>query len=85
MPEAPELAPPVLDEREAELLRKLDEVMGGIKDWGLVANHDELGAAVHVLQGFIIQHMLHRVAPEHWNSWYASQGARSQLDDLKFP
>lgn len=38
-------------------------------EWKLKANHGELAAATHVLQGFVIQHMLSRLAPE-WGSWW---------------
>jgi len=38
--------------------------------WGLRANLSEMTTAVHVLQGFVIQHMLHRVDPEQWSDWF---------------
>jgi hypothetical protein len=44
--------------------------------WGMSQNSAELASAVHVLQGFIVQHMLHRLAPEHWSAWTQPQGAR---------
>lgn len=56
-----------------------DEVSGAIlfimqrivSDWGLRVNIDELGAAVHVLQSFVIQHMLIRLSPPgKWGMWY---------------
>jgi hypothetical protein len=41
------------------------------QDWGMTTNGTELGSAVHVIQGFIVQHMLHRLAPEEWSGWHA--------------
>lgn len=38
--------------------------------WELQHNKEELAAAVHVIQGFIVQHMLNRLEPENWGSWY---------------
>lgn len=40
--------------------------------WGLAANAGEMTTAIHTLQGFIIQHMLVRIAPDHWGDWWAS-------------
>jgi predicted nuclease with TOPRIM domain len=39
--------------------------------WKLRSNQHELTSAVHVIQGFIQQHMLHRVAPKKWGDWWA--------------
>jgi hypothetical protein len=30
----------------------------------------EFSSALHVLQGFVIQHMLQREEPEEWGEWY---------------
>lgn len=46
------------------------------RDWEMTANPGELTAAVHVIQGFIVQHMLHRLAPDAWSSWKASPTQR---------
>lgn len=59
-----------LDAEEAEAMRLLSEFMAVLKGWGLKANHHEMTAAIHVLQGFITQHMLHRESPDEWSSWY---------------
>ena len=57
------------DERQA-----MDHLMAYMKiveaDWKLKFNHDELRPAIHVLQGFIVQHMLHRLNPAGWSNWY---------------
>lgn len=45
-------------------------------DWGMVSNEHELAAAVHVIQGFVIQRMLHRLDPS-WPSWTGSYGGDS--------
>jgi len=54
----------MLMEQQIEIYRHLTE------DWGLRANVTELAAAVHVIQGFIVQHMLGRLAPDDWAGWY---------------
>lgn len=59
-----------LDEEEVTAMEDLFKVYICLRGWGLRANHGELEAAVHVIQGFIIQHMLQRVEPEHWTQWY---------------
>jgi hypothetical protein len=41
-----------------------------VEDWGLEANGPEFVAAVHVIQSFIVQHMLARLAPERWSGWW---------------
>ena len=41
-----------------------------IYKWKLRGNQAELTAAIHVIQGFIVQRMLHRIDPEQWSSWY---------------
>lgn len=61
---------PELDAEEQAVMDALLGVMSAIRnDWGMTANASELSAAVHVIQGFVIQHMLHRLAPESWGSW----------------
>jgi hypothetical protein len=61
---------PILDAEEQATMDSLDSVMRTItQTWGMSENSAELASAVHVIQGFIVQHMLHRLAPEHWNSW----------------
>ena len=49
----------------------IGDAMGRIHDLGLRANGGELAAAVHVLQGFVVQHMLQRVEPDKWGNWFA--------------
>lgn len=39
------------------------------QDWKMLANDAELVGAIHVLQGFIVQHMLHRLNPDLFASW----------------
>lgn len=36
----------------------------------LASNREEVYAAIHVLQGFVIQHMLQRLEPETFGTWY---------------
>lgn len=59
------------DESEREALDAILFAFTRItKDWRIRTNTTELAAAVHVLQGFVIQHMLSRLAPEQWGSWW---------------
>lgn len=63
----------VLNDEEQEAMDNLLACMGIItQKWKLRTNSSELASAVHVLQGFIVQHMLGRIAPEHWSGqhWY---------------
>ena len=60
---------PTLDADEARVMAEIDRAYGDILAWGLVGNVGELAAAVHVLQGFVIQHMLQRLAPAAWGRW----------------
>ena len=60
---------------EAKAMDHLLKAAGIIFDWKPKGNYEELGTAIHVMQGFIIQHMLHRLNPRHWNSWYEEQHA----------
>jgi hypothetical protein len=59
------------EEREAmdHLLAFMEIV---VQRWNLRTNHDEMAAAIHVLQGFTTQHMLARVAPDHWGDWWGA-------------
>lgn len=73
----PTPVPALLDEREQAVMDHISLAMQGIKELGLrrgddgeLVNGGELVAAVHVLQSFVIQHMLQRVAPGHWGNWF---------------
>lgn len=59
-----------LDETEAEAMAHMTAVHGLILSWGLRANYDELATAIHMIQGFIMQHMLQRLAPDEFGHWY---------------
>jgi hypothetical protein len=72
---APALA--VLDEREQAVMDDILSAMRGIQSLGLRTNQTELAMAVHVLQGFVIQHMLQRIAPGHWGAWF---GPGAEID-----
>lgn len=58
------------DATEREASDHIIDAMNIIKSWGLEANHGELEAAIHVVQGFIIARMLTRANPDEFNSWY---------------
>lgn len=61
---------PLLNAEEQNVMDAL-AMLGRIitVDWGMTANQHELIAAIHVLQGFVAAHMLHRVAPDEWSDW----------------
>lgn len=59
-----------LNHDEQAAMDDLLRFMAKMKRMGLNANVSEMIAAVHVLQGFVIQHMLARVHPD-WSSWYS--------------
>lgn len=61
---------PSLDDEEVAVMQDLFSCCTKIMAWGLRANQDELFHAVHVIQGFIIQHMLQRLNPAEWAEWY---------------
>lgn len=62
---------PVLDDEEQEAMDHLLAFMNIVTNrWGLAVNTGELASGVHVCQGFITQHMLHRLAPDNWSDWY---------------
>lgn len=61
---------PILDDEEKEALAHIHAYMRTVNEWGLSANRTEMIAAVHALQSFVIQHMLHRVEPAEWSNWY---------------
>lgn len=62
---------PILNTEEQAAMDDLLAAMDKILSWDLKSNGVELASAVHVLQGFIIQHMLQRISPETWGHWYA--------------
>lgn len=49
-----------------------------VGDDKLVANQGELLAAIHVLQSFVSQHMLHRQDPDNWSAWYRLAEAKEE-------
>jgi hypothetical protein len=61
--------PTMMNDEERIAMGKVTEAMHAIQGLGALANQVELTAAVHVLQGFVIQHMLHRLSPEEFSDW----------------
>jgi hypothetical protein len=59
-----------LDAREQAVMDHILSAMRGIEDLGLRCNETELTVHVHGLQSFVIQHMLQRIAPGEWGSWF---------------
>ena len=64
-----------LDDEELAVFADLNEVVRGIRAWGLVANDQELITAAHTIQGFVIQHFLQRVGVPGISSWYSEPAA----------
>lgn len=60
-------------EEEVAAMKKLGEVHKQILDWGLLSNQNELVQAIHVIQGFVVQHTLQRVSPEEYGRWYTNK------------
>jgi hypothetical protein len=60
------------DEKEA--FRLLGDFQRKVaEEWKLKRGNNlemELASAIHVLQGFVIQHMLQRQAPQEFGEWY---------------
>lgn len=63
----------VLDETEQKAMDALIACMVEIQTWGDKANQSEFIAAIHVVQSFIIQHMLYRLEPTQWSDWFGTQ------------
>jgi hypothetical protein len=60
----------MLDDEEQAALDALRSVVDTItKTWGMTENEVPLLTAAHVIKSNIIQHMLHRLAPDAWDSW----------------
>jgi hypothetical protein len=71
----------VLNEEEQETMEALTDVMTTItRRWRMTQNASELASAVHVIQGFVVQHMLHRLEPESWSSWQTPPRAAFDTD-----
>jgi hypothetical protein len=60
-----------LDADEQEVMDHLNGVMALVLSrWRMKVNRTEVIAAVHALQSVVAQHMLQRVDPERWSSWW---------------
>lgn len=57
-----------MNEEEQAAMNDLLALMAKVQAWGLKANGAEMTQAIHVCQGFVIQHMLHRLEPDLWSS-----------------
>jgi len=62
-----------LSREEQKAMNHLIEFSKVVKGWGLSANQQEMTQALHVLQGFIVQHMLYRLNPAGWSDWYRGE------------
>jgi hypothetical protein len=70
----------MLDPEERQVMDALMTVMRTITRWGLRANVNEMMAAIHVLQGFVVQHMLQRIEPEQWSRWFTDAAPKKGRD-----
>lgn len=61
---------PSLNSEEQQIMDQINAAYQGILKLGLSHNIEELTAAVHTTQQFVIQHMLYRLNPENWSNWY---------------
>lgn len=61
---------PVLDADERKAIDAILAAGDAILALGLTANKHEFFMHIHGLQGFVVQHMLHRLQPDHWNAWF---------------
>lgn len=59
----------LLNDDEETAMARLADFMTDLRRWGLSANEGEMTAAVHVLQGFVIQHAIERQFAG-FNSWF---------------
>ena len=68
---SPKTSHSLINAEERQVLNLLQAFMDKVvDDWGLSANFSELTSAIHVLQGFVVQHMLERVEPKEWSLWF---------------
>ena len=65
-----------MDAEEQAAMDAIAAAYGMILGMGLSDNRGELVGAVHVLQSFVAQHLLHRISPKSWNDWFRHQGSR---------
>lgn len=73
---------PVLNADEQEVFDSLRDVMEIVlRRWHMVSNLQEMTAAIHVLQAFAVQHMLHRLAPGSWSNWSEVKATTSEDDE----
>lgn len=68
------MAEATLNTEEREIMGEIISVHKKIVGMGLQANHCELANAIHVLQSFVVMHMLQRTSPEVWSSWFVEKG-----------
>lgn len=68
-----------LDEDELEVMTLLTTAYNRILGWGLQANVNELVMGLHIVQSFVIQHMLNRMAPGKFGTWYEARPEEKEL------
>lgn len=59
-----------LDDNEHDVMMKINAVYNGMLGLGLNCNEAEFCAAIHTLQGFVKQRVLHRTFGDYWNNWF---------------
>lgn len=61
---------PIYNKEEQEVENHIVAAYKGILNLGLKHNIPELEHGVHIMQQFVTQHMLQRLAPDQWGHWY---------------
>ncbi len=77
MSEQPRAIPYEQEQEALDCLARYMEIVW--HGWGLRANESEQAAAVHVLQGAVIQHMLNRIEPARWGSWWDDRESKTTI------
>jgi hypothetical protein len=62
----------LFNEDEDAAMAHLNGFMVALRGWGLSANQDEMVAAIHVLQGFVVQHAVARQF-SGLSDWFAAK------------
>lgn len=66
----------LLDADERKALDAILAAGDAVLALGLAHNKVEFYTHIHGLQGFVVQHMLQRIEPEHWNAWFDPDEAK---------
>lgn len=59
-----------LEPGESRIMDHTIGIIHELNDLGLEYNSEELAAAIHTIQTFVMVRVLHRHYPEYWSQWY---------------